>query len=157
MEIAAGACSSAYDPGMPHSAALDESLILSAVVDRSCRRRQFVAESTAAPWAKHLRPGDRIETTGPGRATTAVVVEEVCIHSGYAGLDDCLKHPMRDHRIEDSRLFEAIGAAFAALQLDPQELGSAHPAEITVVVYTLQHVVWKAQLGQSGTVLATRR
>ena len=107
-------------------------------VDRSNRHRQFVTESSAAPWAKHLRRGDRLETTGPDRETVALVVEEVCVHpGGYAGLDGCLKHPNRDYDLRDSRLFEILGAAFVALQVEPEELHSAHPAEMTVVVYRI--------------------
>jgi len=108
-------------------------------VDRSDRHRQFVTESNAAPWAKRLRHGDRLETTGPDRKTVALAVEEVCVHSGgYPGLDGCLKHPMRDYRIEDSRLFEVLGAAYAALQLEPEENRCAHPAEMTVIVYRIE-------------------
>lgn len=116
-----------------------EALDFPGVVDRSDRRRQFVAESASAPWAKQLRPGDRIETAGPGRGTVTAVVEEVCVHSGgYAGLDGCRKHPNRAYRVEDSRLFEVLAAAFVALQVEPEEIRSAHPAEVTAVVYRIE-------------------
>lgn len=114
-----------------------EALDLPGVVDRDGRRRQFVAESSAAPWAKCLRPGDRIETAGHDRETVTVIVEDVCVHAGYAGLDDCLKHPMRDHDITDARLFEVLAAAFVALQVEPEEIRSARPSEVTVVVYAV--------------------
>jgi hypothetical protein len=115
-----------------------ESPALSGVVDHDDRRRQFVTE-TAAPWAKHLRPGDRIETAGPGREAVAAVVEDVCVHSGgYAGLDGCREHPNRDYRVEDARSFEVLAAAFVALQIEPEEIRSCGPGEMTVVVYTIE-------------------
>ncbi|MFG3343377.1 hypothetical protein [Glycomyces sp. NPDC048151] len=113
-----------------------ESLTFPGIVDRDGRRRRFVTETSAAPWAKHLRPGDRIETAGPDRATVAVVVEEVCVHSGgHAGLDRCLKHPMREYDLRDSHLFEVLGGAFVALQVEPEEIRSERSSEMTVVVY----------------------
>jgi hypothetical protein len=115
-----------------------ESLCFPGVVDRSGHRRQFVTESSAAPWAKLLRAGDRIEVSGPGREVVALIVEEVCVHSGgFPGLDGCLKHPMREYDLHDSHLFEVLAAGFVALQVEPEDIRPARPSEMTVVVFRI--------------------
>ncbi len=115
-----------------------ESLFFPGVVDRTNRRRQFVAETADAPWAPLFADGDRIETSGAGRRTVAIEIQSVCNHlGGYAGLDTCLKHPARDYYTEDAHLFEVLGSAFAALQFDPDDIRSAHPGAMTAIVYTL--------------------
>jgi hypothetical protein len=133
---------------MVHSITLD-SLGFPGFTDRSERSRQFVAESAAAPWAKLLRPGDRIETAGPGRETAAVVVKEVCVHpGGYAGLDGCLKHPNRDFDIRDSHLFETLSAAFTMLQTSPEGINSARASEMVVIVYTIERASTASRLAE---------
>lgn len=115
-----------------------ESMFFPGVVDRTNRRRQFITETAAAPWAALFAAGDHIETSGASRRTVTIEIQSVCSHhGGYAGLDACLKHPARNYRVEDARLFEILGSAFMALQFDPDDIRSAHPGAMTAIVYTL--------------------